>query len=197
MAVKMLRIFPINGWAQNGFPTVGTPVKPLTPGSGEKEINLSAIHITHTVSETELFADDQSESSEAVTGYDFSAEIYGADPAFIVALGLATLDANGNLVHKTTNNTHVAVYLSGANQKGKKYNLWLYDVVAKPIDRDLTTDKGEVADPITINFVGKPVATTDFGNVVKCQVFEGNSGYISGITEPTALSFYTPTAPSN
>ncbi len=197
MAVKMLRIFPITAWGANGFPTVGTPVKPLTPGSGEKEINLSAIHITHTVTETELFADDQSESSEAVTGYDFSVEVYGCEAAFIQALGLATLDSNNNLVHNTTNSTHVAVYVSGANQKGKKYNLWLYDCVAKPIDRDLVTDKGEVVDPITINFKGKPITTTDFGNITMSQVFEGNTGYISGTTEPTATSLYTPAAASN
>ena len=195
MACKMFRIFPITGWGSDGFPTVGNPVKPCVPASGSKEVVTSSLSVTHTSNSADLNADDTSEQLFAVTGYDLSVSVYGADADFLAALGLATKDAAGNLIFKTSNDTHVAAFVKGEDQKGKAYEYFFYDLVARPLDASIQTKvAGQAAEPVQINLHGSPISTTSFGDVPFSKVFQGNTGYVAD--EPAAADFYKGTVSS-
>lgn len=193
MACKQFRIFPITGWDNNGFPTVGNPVKPCVPASGSKEVVTSSLTATHSTNSADLNADDASEQIFAVTGYDLSVSIYGADADFLAAIGLATKDAAGNLAFKTSNDVHVAAFVKGEDQKGKAYEYFFYDLVARPLDVNVQTKvAGQVAEPIQLNFRGAPISTTSYGDIPWFKVFQGNTGYVAG--EVAAADFYKGTA---
>jgi hypothetical protein len=193
MACKQFRIFPITGWGNDGFPTLGNPVKPCVPASGSKEVVTSSLTATHASNSADLNADDVSEPLFAVTGYDLTVSLYGVDADFLAAIGLATKDAAGNLAFKTTNDVHVAAFVKGEDQKGKAYEYFFYDLVARPLDVSIQTKvAGQAADPIQLNFHGSPITTSAYGDIPWFKVLQGNTGYVSG--EPAANDFYKGTA---
>jgi hypothetical protein len=189
MACKLFRIFPFTTKGTDGFPVVTAPVKLVAPGTNENEINTVSVSYTTEKGTVTISADDSREQKTTITGYSVAVEAYGINPDAIAALGLAVKDVNGNLIFTTENTKHVCLFAKSASQKGLKKESWFYDVVAQPLDEKFKTQlKNEVADLITLNFTGSLLSTTAFGDVPFSEVFEGNTGYITG--DPSATDFY-------
>lgn len=190
MACKKLRIFPITSFETDGYPVVGTPIKPIIPGTDEKELVVTSLGFAPEISEVSLEADDNREKDTVSIGYTLSAKVYGVSPEALSALGLAKKDKNGNLLFATgKNTTHVCIFAEGADQKGTAYQFWFYDCVAKPLSKEIKTQlKNQIADTITLEFTGNVLSTTDFGDVDHAQVYKGSTGYVTD--EPTANSLY-------
>jgi hypothetical protein len=191
MAFKNVRIFPFTAKGSDGYPTVSAPVKLITPGTGEAETNGISCSLTMDKASKTLEADDKQEKHTSVLGGTGSLEVYGADPDGIVALGLAKKDSNGNLIFPIAENKqHVALFFSGGNEKGKKYQTWVYDCVFQPLDEAAKTQiASETADSIKLSFTVYPITTATWGDTLHERVFEGNTGYVL-TNEPAATDLY-------
>lgn len=190
MACKQLRTFPITSFGTDGYPVVGMPVKPLLLGATEQEINLKKVSYVPKTGTATLEADDRQEEKTVTTGFTLSVELYGYSPDFLESIGLASKDKNGNLIFLSGENSkHVCIFAKGQNQKGAAFELWFYDCVAKPLSEAIQTQlKSEVADAITIEFSGRLITTSDFGDIPYAKVLSGTQGYVSG--EPTTTDLY-------
>jgi len=197
MACRKFRIFPITNFGSDGYPTVGTPVLLVAPGTDSKEFNIKSVSFAATKNTAEIEADDASEETTAVVKETVTVEAWGINPEALVALGLAKKDSSGNLMFAQSNSTHVCLFAKGSNQKGLAKNFWFYDCVAQPLDQKVVTQlKGNATDPITLTFINHPISTTGFGIVPHAEVFEGNAGFIKDDDEVTAASLYRGTVAS-
>lgn len=189
MSFRKVRIFPITGTGQDGYPVYSAPVKLLALESGETEVNSIKITLTPTVASKNLRADDIDEPTESITGYSGDLEVYGIDAdALSVLLSNVEKDTNGNIVHLAGAFTdkYVGLFFEGKNEKGKRYQKWLYKVkFTEPNEAPET--EGDNATSITLSFKGVPFLV---GNkyVSRGTVYEGNTGYVSG--EPTSADVY-------
>lgn len=198
MACKKFRIFPRTGAGTDGFPTVGTPVLLVPVGTDNKEHNIKSVALANEVNTASVEADDDVEETTVVKREKLTVEAFGINPEAIVALGLAVKDANGNLMFKNSNTTHVVLYNKGANQKGLKKDYWFYDSVAQPLDQKTITQlQGNSTDPITITFYNYPIKATGFADPIPHgEVFEGNTGYLADDHTIAAADLYKGTVAS-
>jgi len=191
MACKRLRIFTITSIGSDGFPVAGEPVPLVTPGSDGKDHNLVSMSITPEFNSAPFEADDDFEETKVIKRETVTISAFGVEIAALVALGLATKDANGNLIISQSNTKRVILFAEGAYQKGPGKNFWLYQAVAQPLDQKVTTQlKGASTDPLTITFYNYPLTTKEFGEIPHLEVYEGNQGYINATDEITSAKVY-------
>lgn len=188
--LSKIRIFPITGYGSDGYPTYGTPIPLITFGTGETEVNNIRLKITPTTKTKTLNADDIEEVHEAVVGYAGEIEAYGVDATALSTLFNATKDANGNINHLAgdVSEKYVGIFCQGKNEKGKKFQTWLYAVKFKPFESELST-LSDSATSIQLEFNGL-VIQTGTTKRTHATVYEGNVGYVTEGTEPTAASVY-------
>lgn len=194
MALSKIRVFPISAFGGDGYPTLSNPVKPMTPGSGETEVNNIKLSIKKVIKTKTLNADDQEEEHNTVVALDGSITVYCADATFLEKVLPCTKDTNGNLhfyagVQEAKN---VCIFAEGKNEKGKKFQVWIYCCQFKPFDEDFETETDSDAQ-IELPFKGL-VITAGGKNRTHARVYEGNTGYVSG--EPTTSSLYKEPAAS-
>lgn len=188
MGFQKLRAFPITAVGNDGYPSLGTPIPLLTPSENETELNNVQIVLTPTTKEKTLNADDKEAKHISTVGYEGSIEVYGVDESAIAAILESIKDANGNIIHKVNTGVEkpVCLFYEGKNEKGKKFQQWLFYVVFKPFE---TTNKTETdsTETITLEFTGRIITTND-GEISHATVYEGNEGWVTG--EPTATDIY-------
>lgn len=186
-----VRLFEITAFSTSTGPTIsGEGVKFYTPASGEQEINNVSVTLTADVSEKTYEADNLKETNSYIKGYSGSLTVYGADETALDAIYGYTKDSNGNtdlVVNKSSEKQFVMFY-HGKNEKGKKYNVWLYDVEFKPFDLNEQQDS-DTPQTITLNFYAKLV-TINGAQKLGARVYEGNEGYVAEGTEPQSTDMY-------
>lgn len=190
MALSKIRIFPITSYGVDGYPVYGTPVALVTIETGETEVNNIRLKITPTTKTKTLNADDVEEAHSSVVGYSGEIEAYGIDAAALAAVLDAEKDTNGNINHiaGATSEKYVGVFCQGQNEKGKKFQTWLYAVKFDPFEEELATNS-ETAKSIKLTFTGK-VISTGSNKRTHATVFAGNTGYVAEGTEPIPTSIY-------
>ena len=190
MALSKIRAFPIVSYGVDGYPVYGTPVALVTLETGETEVNNIRLKIAPTTKTKTLNADDIEESHSSVVGYSGEIEAYGIDAVALAALLEAEKDENGNINHLagTTSEKYVGLFCQGKNEKGKKFQTWLYAVKFDPFEQELVTTT-ETVQTIKLTFVGK-VISTGTSKRTHATVFEGNTGYVTEGSEPISTSIY-------
>ena len=188
MALSKIRIFPISGTGSDGYPTLSSVVKPMTPGSGETEVNNIKLSIKKVVKTKTLNADDKEEEHNAVVALDGTMTVYCADADFLAAVLPCTKDSNGNLhfYAGVQSAKDVCIFAEGKNEKGKKFQVWIYDCQFKPFDEDFETESDSDVQ-IELPFKGLVIEAGGKSRT-HARVYEGNTGYVSG--EPTTSSLY-------
>lgn len=193
MGFQKLRVFPVNSVGNDGYPVLGTPIPLLTPGENETELNNISITLTPTTKEKTLNADDKEAKHTSTVGYEGSIEAYGVDEEAIATILESIKDDNGNIIHKVNTGAEkpVCLFYEGKNEKGKKFQQWLYYVIFKPYEQTNKTET-DAAESLTLSFTGR-IITTDEGEVSHATVYEGNDGFVEG--EPVALDLYKEAVP--
>jgi len=191
--LSKIRIFPITSFGTDGYPVVAAPIKLVTIKEGETEVNNIRVKITPTVKIKTLNADDREEEHKAIVGYKGDMEAYGVDAAALAALQEVEKDTNGNINHLAGTGTEkpVVVFFEGKNEKGVKFQKWLYKVKFDPITEECKTED-DSGTSVSLSFVGEVIQTGSVSRVY-ATVYHGNKGWVDG--EPTAQDLYKqPTA---
>ena len=188
MALSKIRIFPIASYGSDGYPVYSAPVKPLTLAEGETEVNNIKISIQKVLKTKTLNADDKEEEHSSVVALDGKMTVYGADATFLSTILPSTKDSNGNLhfyagVQETPK---VGIFFEGKNEKGKKFQTWIYCAQFKPLNEELETEKDDTVE-VELEFKGL-VITAGGKERTHARVYEGNTGFVSG--EPLYSSIY-------
>lgn len=186
--LSKIRIFPITGFGTDGYPEVSAPIKLVTIKDGETEINNIRVKITPTVKTKTLNADDLEEEHKSVVGYKGDMEAYGVDAVALDALQEVEKDTNGNINHLagTGVKKYVVVFFEGKNEKGVKFQKWLYKVKFDPITEECKTED-DSGTSIALSFVGEVIQTGTKARVY-ATVYQGNKGWVE--EEPTAQDLY-------
>ena len=194
-----MRIFPITAFGTDGYPTVGEPFPLYKAGDTEQEVNNIDNTLEPDVATKSKQADNRRVSEEVLHGYNGTTNVYGIDQdAMSKAFGYY-LDGNSNLVVSANEEPkHVAIFLRGKNENGKKYNQWIYDAVFNHPSFS-AAQEGDSASSISVTYYASLITAT-IGTARKtfatAIVYEGNEGYIDEGTEPTTQDLYKPTAPA-
>lgn len=197
MAFEQVRLFKISGFnSTTGAPTLETtPLPFLAKSASETEINNISITLQPETVEKTYAADNVEEKNTVIKGYNGSITFYGIDADALDLITTFTKDSNGNIaltVNKEDGEAQICVFYRGKLEKGKKYNMWLYDVEFKPIPLDNDQD-GDSPASTTIEFFAK-IITVNSEKMVGSMVYEGNTGYIEEGTEPTSSGLYIPSS---
>lgn len=198
MAFKKFRLAIINGYDEDGYPTLQAGADNASPffalhtpaeADGEsEEVNNVSLQIEETLSTKTLQADDRTEVKNRVTGYTATYTGYVIDAEPYAKIFGQTLDTNKNIVKKSgAIPPHLVGFYEGANEKGKRFQMWLYDLQAQPMN-DADSTESDSAENISITFNGSLVELKDGSRIEAAIVYEGNNGWVSG--EPTASSLY-------
>lgn len=197
-----LRVFAISGFnSTSGAPTISTAVPLLSLTSGQQEINNISIELTPVTKSREWKADNKSEDDEVKTRYDGVVTFYGIDKEALAVISNNVVDGAGHTVlgGSPDGNPKVVLFYHGKSAKGKKYNMWLYNVEfgETPFKAGQEEDTPESS---SLSFHANSITyTPTSGSPVTCQgivVWEGTTGYIAEGTEPTAAGIVFPT-PAN
>lgn len=190
--LSKVRLFPINSWGSDGYPVLGSPIQLATVTSGETEVNNIRVKLTPTVKSKTLEADDREEKHTSVVGMTGELECYCADATALAAIFPVDQDTNGNLhfLAGVQASKEVAIFFEGrAGEKGKKYQMWIYDCTFEPLEEELNTESDN-AQSVSLNFNVKVINAGTTSATKKdrthAKAYYGNTGYISG--EPTADS---------
>ena len=188
MALSKIRVFPISGFGSDGYPTLSSPVPLMTLGSGETELNNIKMSIKKVLKTKTLNADDKEEEHSSVVSLDGTLTAYEADANFLSAVLPCTKDTNGNLhfyagVQETPK---VCIFAEGKNEKGKKFQTWIYCAQFKAFDEEVETEADSTTQ-IELPFKGL-VITAGGKDRTHARVYQGNTGYVNG--EPTTSSLY-------
>lgn len=190
--LSKVRLFPITAWGTDGYPTLGSPIQLATVSEGETEVNSIRIKLTPTTKSKTLEADDRQEVHTSVVGMTGELECYCADATALAALFPVDQDTNGNLhfLAGVQASKEVAIFLEGrAGEKGKKYQMWIYDATFEPLEEELNTES-DTAQSVTLSFNVKVINAGTTSGTKKdrthAKAYEGNTGYVSG--EPTNSS---------
>lgn len=185
MSFRRLRFAEITGTDESGYPEVGEWFALLTVGAEAAEINNISCQLEDTLSTKTLQADDQTEVVTKTTAYTLTVTAYGVDAEALSKLMGVELDGNGNFIDKPDAvRPHFVVFYQGANEKGKAFQKYFYDVVCQPINDTDTTD-GDTAESLTITLNGQLVTLKDGTRVKSATIYEGNTGWATG--EPTTV----------
>ena len=186
-----VRLFKISSFSSTTGPSIsGEPIKPYEPGAGETEINNISVELTPDVSERTLEADNTSEKDSFVKGFDGTLTVYGIDADFMSEVMGYAKDSNGNtnLIVNVAEKNQFVMFYRGKNEKGKKYNMWLYDVEFKPFNLPAAQD-GDTPSTIALSFYAKTVVING-KQTVGGLVYEGGEDYVAEGTEPTSTDLY-------
>lgn len=199
------RAFLISGFnSSTGAPTISTATPLLSVTSGEQEINNISIDLTPRVTSRTWKADNKEDVDQVKTGYDGNVTFYGIDKTAIATLTNNIVDSQGNTVLGSTSegNPKVVLFYHGKNAKGKKYNIWLYNVEFGeiPFKSGQEEDNPETLSlSFTANSITYKPANGTAHTVQGIVVWEGSTGYIDEGTDPTAAGLVLPVyqAPSS
>lgn len=196
MAFEQVRLFRITGFSTDtGAPTLDSTALPfLTKKASEAEINNINITLQPEVVEKTYAADNVQEKDTVVKGYNGTLTFYGIDADALDLITSFTKDANGNIsltANKESGESQICIFFRGKNEKGKKYNAWLYDSEFKPVNLDADQD-GDSPKTTQIEFFAKLI-TVNGEKTGGALVYEGNTGYIEEGTEPKSSDLYVPT----
>ncbi len=186
--LKKVRIFPITSYSADGYPVYGTPTPLLTIEEGETEVNNIRFKLTPSTKVKTLNADDREETHTAVVGFNFELEAYGIDATALAAITSGNKDKNGNVNHtvNTGSEKYVGIFLEGKNEKGSRFQQWIYKCLFNPIDEENTTQSDT---PTTITLTGSGSVINAGGkDRTHATVYEGNTGWVAG--EPSASNIY-------
>ena len=185
------RIFAISGFT-SGKPTIAAAIPFLTKTASEDEVNNVSVTLSPEQTTKTYKADNKVEKDTVVTGYNGTVTFYGIDKTALAAISKNTTDTNGNTALESSpdGNPKVVIFFQGKNAKGKKYNMWLYNV---EFDNVPFAAEQEENDPkaTSLNFFASSVIYQGhncFGTIV----YEGSTGYVEEGTEPVANDLYMP-----
>jgi len=188
-----LRIFPITGFGTDGKPTITTAFPLLATAASEQEINNISCNLTPKVVERTYQADNREEKNEVKKGYDGTLEFYGIDADALNAITVNEKDTAGRTVLESNGNgaPKCVVFYHGKTEKGKKYNIWLYNVEFADAAIN-SAQEAESPAATSLSFFASSIiysSHTVFGLIV----YEGQTGYVAEGTEPTAAGMVMPT----
>ena len=186
--LSKVRIFPVSAFGSDGYPTLSSPIKLATLESGETEVNNIRIKLTPTLKTKTLNADDREEKHSTVVGMEGELEAYNVDSTALSSLLAIGKDTNGNAHFYAGNQTdkNVCIFCEGKNEKGKKFQTWIYCATFEPLEEEQNTES-DTATSVILKFSVK-VITAGGKERTHARVYEGNTGYVSG--EPTTSSLY-------
>lgn len=185
------RVFPITGFT-DGKPTISSPIPFLANSGSESEINNISVALSPEVVTKTYKADNKEERDVVKKGYNGTVNFYGIDKTALAAISNNIADVNGNTILESSNNGNpkVVIFYQGKDEKGKKYNMWLYNCEFDEVPFDANQDDGDPK-AAALNFFASAViynGHTIFG----ARVYENQTGYIAEGTEPTAAGLYMP-----
>lgn len=190
-----VRLFKVTSFSSSTGPAIsGEPIKPYEPASGETEINNISVELTPDTSERTLQADNTAENDAYVKGFSGTLTVYGIDADFLSEVLGYEKDSNENtnLVINNAEKNQFVMFYRGKNEKGAKYNMWLYDVEFKPFNLPATQD-GDTPSTLALTFYAKGIILNS-KQTIGSIVYEGNEGYVAEGTEPTSSDLYIPAA---
>lgn len=193
-----LRVFGISGFdSATGAPTITTSVPLLAITSGEQEINNISIELTPRTTSRTWKADNKEDVDTVKTGYDGNLSFYGIDKNAIATITNNITDSKGVTVlgSSTEGNPKVVLFYHGKNAKGKKYNIWLYNVEFGEIPFKSGQEE-DTPETLSLSFSANSItykpATGSARTVQGVVVWEGSTGYLDEGTEPTAANLVLP-----
>lgn len=189
--INTLRFFPWSAIGNDGFPTVSSPVSPLSFTG--KEVNLRQVSYTPNIVTTELPGDDRKEVVDVVSDFTVEVQLNGVGVDFLAGIGLGSKDSKGNFHAYSQVTQHGVLFVRGKNQKGALFERWFHDVVAKPLSQTQVSQlASETADPITISFRGTPLPapTGHSSDIPYSEVYSGNTGFVGAGVEPQTTDYY-------
>lgn len=190
MAFAQIRLFKITGF-EDGKPSLDTtPLQFLKQDVNEQEINNISVSLQADAVTKTYTADDIQEQDTIIKGYSGTFTFYGIDADALDLISSFRKDKNGNTILGANDGTekNVCIFYRGKNEKGKKYNCWLYDVEFKPLNLDVGQDE-DSPKSISIEFYAK-LLTINGKKVLGSMVYENNTGYIAEGTEPKSTDIY-------
>lgn len=191
-----MRLFPITSFDPDGFPVLGEPFPLYKAEATEQEINNIDNTLEPDTATKTKQADNRRVNEEVLHGYNGTTNVYGIDAdAMAKAFGYY-LDGNGNIIASANEEPkHVAIFLRGKNENGKKYNQWIYDCTFNNPSFS-AAQEGDSAASISVSYYANLITGTigaERKTFATAIVFDGNEGYVAEGTEPTASDVYKPT----
>lgn len=185
-----VRAFPVSGWA-DGKPTI-TSCVPLLKEDIEKECNNISVVLKVNKVSREYKADNRRKTDEVKYGYDGTVTFYGVDKAALAAITNNYTDANGSTVLKSSSDgsPSVVLFYQGRDERGTKYNMWLYDVEFDDPDINAEQPADQPKESSMTFFAATHIINKE--SVAGVMVWEGQDGYIAEGTEPTAAGLVMP-----
>lgn len=192
MGYSQFRIFEQSGHATSGAPTItGSAIKLF---SEDVEINNTEISISTEETTRTYRGDNRRKEDKILEGLNLTIGFYAISLAARAAITADRVDSNGVLVMKssTEGNPTVTVFFNYEDEKGQKFNVWLYDVEfsvpgingKQAGDNPEAQSIGAFASLIKYNGESTP------GVMVPSTA----SSYIAEGTEPTAAGLVLPAA---
>lgn len=191
---SMARVFPITGFGPDGKPTIAAAFPLLASGSAETEVNNISCTITPESVTRTWKADNREERDEIKTGYKGTLTFYGIDAEALSVLTPNYKDSKGHTVLTSSAGgaPKVVLFYRGKDDKGKKYNAWLYNVEFEDPAISAAQEE-ETPKSVSINFFAGAViwhGKLVFGLIV----WEGSEGYLAEGEEPTSAAMPMPEA---
>ncbi len=187
---SQVRLFKVTGHAATGAPTLDTTaVKLLEPGASEREVNNISISLEPESTSRTYKADNVTDVDEYISSYNGTLTCYGISPEAQALLFGYVKDKAGNVdLVVNEEKPHICIFFRAKDEKGKKYQGWIYDCVfknptlsgAQPSDTPEETSISFTANILTVNGKSK----------IGAHVYEGTTGYIAEGKEPTSTDLY-------